>query len=190
MGNAMTLEATFRQLSVSLHKLHDALNALHVTVGDKPPQDETALADAIEDASLDMMAALHEVRKFALHAQKAVAYPTNLEAVRHALTQCQEQFHRIEQQYASDLVSYEKLKELDRLASERRAWLPWANSIRKGIDECRPFLVEANTALSTCWQELAERLGALSISVKATNVGQQITVAKPGVEDLEIEGVT
>jgi len=30
----------------------------------------------------------------------------------------------------------------------------------------------------------------VNISMKATNVGQQITVAKPGVENWEIEGVT
>jgi|SRR5215467_2824931 len=186
----MALEATFRQLSLSLHKLYDALSGLHLTVGDKPPNDETALADGLENTVLDMMGTLHEIRRSALQARKSVAHPSDLDAARHALVFCQESFHQIEQQFASDLVSYDKLKELARLANERRAWLPWANSIRQGIEQCRQPLEETSTALASCWQELAERLGSVNISMKATNVGQQVTVAKPKVEDLEVEGVT
>lgn len=186
----MALEATFRQLSVGLHKLHDALSALQVTVGDTPPNDETALADGLENKVLDMMGMLHEIRKIALEAQKAATHPTDLEGARHALTGCQERFHQIEQQFVSDLVSYERLRELARLGTERRAWLPWANSIRQGIEQCRQPLEETSSALAACWQELAERLGSVNISMKATNVGQQITVSKPKVEDWEIEGVT
>lgn len=184
----MTMEATFRQLSVALHKVDDAFSALGVTGGDTPPYDETALADALENAVLDMMGTLHETREFALQAQSAVVYPKDLESARHALTQCQGHFHRIEQQFAADLVSYEKMKELARLGNERRGWLPWVNSIRQGIEQCRQPLEEASTALASCWQELAERLETVSISMKVTTVGQQITVAKPKIEDLEVEG--
>jgi hypothetical protein len=186
----MALETTFRQLTVALHKVYDALSALQVTGGDTPRNDETALADALENTVLDMMGTLHETRKFALQAESAVVHPRDLENARHALTQCQGHFHRIEQQFAADLVSYEKLKELDRLGNERRAWLPWANSIRQGIEQCRQPLEETSTALASCWHELAERLGTVSISMKATNVGQQITVAEPEVEDLEVEGAS
>lgn len=186
----MALEATFRHLSVSLHKLHDALNALAVTAGDKPPNDEAALADGLENALLDMMGTLHEARRSALHARKAVGHPTDLDLARRALTVCQERFHRLEQQFASDLVSYEKLKELARLGKDRRAWLPWANTVKQGIEQCRQPLEQTSTTLAACWQELAERLGTVSISMKATNVGQQITLPRSKVEDLEAEGVT
>jgi hypothetical protein len=186
----MALEATFRQLSVSLHKLHDALSALQITVGDKPPNDEAALADGLENTVLDIMGTLHEIRKVALEAQKAVTHPTDLDSARHDLTQCQDRFHGIEQQFASDLVSYENLNHLARLAKERRPWIPWAKAFGQGIEQCRGPFDEASRALSSCWQELAEHLGNVNISMKATNVGQQITVGKPKVEDWEIEGVT
>jgi hypothetical protein len=186
----MALEATFRQLSVSLHKLHDALSALQITVGDTPPNDEVALADGLENTVLDMMGTLHEIRKVALEAQKAVTHPTDLDSARHHLTQCQERFHRMEQQFATDLASYENLNHLARLAKERRSWTPWTKAFSQGIEQCRGPFDEASTALSSCWQELAERLGNVNISMKATNVGQQITVAKPKGEDWEIEGVT
>jgi hypothetical protein len=186
----MALEATFRTLSVSLHKLHDALSALQVTVGDTPPNDEVALADRLENTVLDMMGTLHEIRKVALKAQKAVTHPTDLDGARHDLTQCQERFHRMEQQFASDLVSYENLNQLAQLAKARRPWTPWTKAFSQGIEQCRGPFDEASRALSSCWQELAEHLGKVNISMKATNVGQQITVAKPKVEDWETEGVT
>lgn len=191
----MALETTFRQLTLALHKLHDALSALQVTVGDKPPNDEVALADGLENTVLDMMGTLHEIRKVALKAQKAVTHPTDLDSARHDLTLCQERFHCIEQQFASDLVSYANLNQLARLAKERRPWIPWTKAFSQGIEQCRGPFDEASTALAACWQELAERLGNMNISMKATNIGQQITVAKPKaakpeVEDWEIEGVT
>ena len=186
----MALEATFRQLALALHRLHDAFNALHVTVGDTPPNDETALADGMENKVLDMMGTLHEIRKVAQKAQTAVTHSTDIDSARHALTACQERFHQIEQQFASDLVSYENLNEVARVGKKRRGWLPWANSIRQGIEQCRQPLEETSTALAACWQELAERLGSVNISMKVMNVGQKITASKPKVEDLEVEGAT
>jgi len=186
----VALEATFRDLSVSLHHLHDGLNELQVTLGDKPPDDESALADGVEAAVLDMMGILHEARKAAMNARKAVGHPVDLDQARRALTICQQRFHQIEQQFASDLVSYEKLKELDRLGSERRAWLPWSSTVRQGIEQCRQPLAQTSAALASCWQELAERLGTMNISMQATNVGQQITMPRSRSEDLEPEGVT
>jgi hypothetical protein len=185
----VALEATFRELSVCLHHLHDAVNELQVTLGDKPPDDESALADAVETAVLDLMGTLHEARRVALDARKAVGHPPDLDRARRALTLCQERFHRVEQQFAADLVSYEKLKELARLGTERRAWLPWTGTVKQGIEQCREPLEQTSTALAACWQELAERLGTMNISMQATNVGQQITLARPRVEDVEAEGV-
>lgn len=185
----MALEATFRELSVCLHRLHDGLNGLQLTLGDTP-DDESALADSVETVVLDLMGTLHEARRAALNARKAVGHPLDLDQARRALTLCQECFHRMEQQFASDLVSYEKLKELARLGNDRRAWLPWANTVKQGIEQCREPLEQTSTALAACWQELAERLGTMNISMQATNVGQQITLSRSRVEDLEAEGVT
>ena len=186
----MALEATFRDLSVCLHQLHDGLNELQVTLVDKPPRDEAALADGLESAVLDLMGTLHEARKASLNARRAVGHPVDLDRARRALTFCQERFHRIEQQFASDLVSYEKLKELARLGNERRAWLPWASMVKQGIEQCRQPIELTSTALAACWQELAERLGTTNITMQATNVGQQIKMPASVTADLEAEGVT
>jgi hypothetical protein len=168
----VALEATFRGLSFHLHQLHDALNELHITLGDQPSDDQSAMADGLETAVLDLMGRLHEARGAALKAQKALGHPPDLDRARRALTLCQEGFHRLEKQFMSDLVSYEKLKELARLGNERRAWLPWANTVKQGIEQCRQPLEQTSKALAACWQELAERLGMVSLSVQT--IGQQI----------------
>ena len=183
----MALEATFRALPFSLHRLHDALNELEVTLGDKPPDDESALADDLESSVMDLMGTLHEARRAALNAQKALASPRDLDRARRALTLCQERFHRLEKQFASGLVSYEKLKELARLGGERREWLPWTSTVRQGIEQCRHPLERASKALAACWEELAERLGTVSLSVQT--IGQQIKMPA-GARMPETEPIT
>jgi hypothetical protein len=178
----VALEATFRELSVCLHHLHDALNALQVTLGDKPPDDESALADGVETVVLDVMGILHEARKAALDTRKAVSHPLDMDRARRALTICQERFHRIEQQFASDLVSYEKMKELARLGNSRRAWLAWSGTVKLGIEQCQPSLEQTSVALAGCWQELVEHSGTTSISVK--NTGQKIITRTPLNEEV------
>jgi hypothetical protein len=183
----MALEPTFRGLSVCLHQLHDALNDLHLTLGDKPLNDESAMADGLETAVLDLMGTLHEARRAALKARKSVGHPPDLDQARRSLTLCQERFHKFEKQFASDLVSYEKLKELARLGNERRAWLPWASTVKFGIEQCRPPLEQTRPALAACWQELAERLGMVNLSVQT--IGQQIKMPAQ-MRDLDPERVT
>jgi hypothetical protein len=186
----VALEATFRELSFSLHRLHDALNDLHVTLGDKPVDDQSAIADGLETAVLDLMGTLHEARRGSLDARRAVGHPLDLDQARHSLALCQERFHRIEQQFSSDLVSYEKLRELARLGSTRRAWLPWTNAVKLGIDQCRQPLERARTALASCWQEVAERVGTTSISVRNAIVGQKVIAREPRAKDEFAERMT
>src|SRR5580693_4667709 len=114
------------------------LVAVRLTVAeDKPVRGEAALAGHMEDTILDIMGTLDEGLKAARSAQRAVGH-TDLNAARRALTVCQERFHRIEQQFAADLISYEKLKDLARLGNERRGeWIPWATSVKQGIEQCR-----------------------------------------------------
>jgi hypothetical protein len=170
------LEATFRELSTELRKLHDTLIAVRLTVvEDKPVRGEAALVDHLEDTVLDIMGLLDESLKASRSAQKAVGNVTDLNGARRALTVCQERFHGIEQQFAAELVSYEKLKDLTSLGIERRGeWLPWSNSVKAGIEQCRQPLDAASKALAACWQEIAERVGMTSVSVRTTNIGQKI----------------
>jgi hypothetical protein len=187
----VALEATFRELSISLHKLHDALNGLQVGIGDKPLNGEAALADGLENAVLDAIGVLQEARKAAVNARSAVSSPVNLDRAWRSLTICQERFHSIEKQFSESFVSYEKLRELARLGSERGGeWLPWAGSTKQSIEECRPPMEEVSRALARCWQEVAEHGGATSVSVRTTNIGQRIAARPAEERDVGYERIT
>jgi hypothetical protein len=175
----VALEATFRELSIQLRRFHDMLIALRLTVvEDKPVQGEAALVDQMEDSILDVMGLLDEGLASARTGQQAVDPPVDLEQARRALTTCQDRFHRIERQYSAELASYEKLKDLATLGTERRGeWRPWAGSVRDGVQQCRFPLDGISKSLSDCWQEIAERVGTTSISVHASSTGQSITVS-------------
>lgn len=172
----MALEATFRLLHSELRKLHDMLLALRLTVAeDKPLSGEAALVDYFEDTILDLMGLLNESLKGARAAQRAVGADQDLRSAGRALNVCQDRLQRIERQFSADLMSYEKLKDLAGLGSERRGeWIPWATSVRQGIEQCRQPLDRATKAMAACWQEIAERVGMTSVSVQTTNIGQKI----------------
>jgi hypothetical protein len=176
----MALEAKFRELIQELGKLRDTLVALRLTVvEDKPAKGDAALVDRLGDVILDMMGFLEEGLRAARSAQKRAGHALDLNAARQALTICQERVHRIGQQYAVELVSYESLKDLANLGHQRRGeWIPWTNSVKQGIEQCREPLDLSTKALAGCWQEIAERVGSTSVSVQTTNIGQKI-ISRP-----------
>jgi len=170
----MALEATFREFWVSLSRLQDAFDALHVTVLDRL-NDEAALADGLEEALLEMIGTLNDTRKAVFEARKAVGHPPDLDQARRLLTVSQDCFHRLERQFAAELISYDKLRQLAQLGRSRGPeWSRWAHSIKQGIEQCGEPIEVSNKALSACWQELAERAGGTSISIRNAIVGQKI----------------
>jgi hypothetical protein len=174
----MALEATFRRLFVEIRKLCDTLNAVLLTVGDKPPDRGAALADELENTVLDMLGLAEDARAAARLAEKAVSSPMNMDRARRALAKCQEKFHQLDQQYSNQLVSYEKLKNLTSLGRDRGGeWKPWAGSMKDAIEQGRGPLEETSKALAACWQELVEHSGTTSISVN--NTGQRIVANGP-----------
>jgi hypothetical protein len=175
----VALEATFRGLLIRLQRAGDGLQVLRLTLGDKPLKSEAALVDHLENGVLDIMGLLQEAIQSACEALNAVGYPVDLDRARRALIECQNCFHRLEHQFSTDLVSYEKLKDLEMLGNQRRGeWFLWAKSTKDGITGCCHPLTEVSQALVACWQELAEHLGTVSISVQASSIGQQIAPRK------------
>jgi hypothetical protein len=189
---SVALEATFRELHSRLKNLQDNLLALRLTVAeDKPPKGEAALVDQFEDSILDAMGLLEGCLNSSRVAQKAVGLPLDMDRARRALTTCQERFHLAAQRFSEELISYEKLRDLASLSQTRgREWTSWAGSVKHGLEQCRQPIDSVGKALSACWQEIAERIGTTSISVQATNIGQQITTDTTESRAFEREGVT
>lgn len=189
----MSLRTEFQSLYAQLQRLHDALLSLRVTVvEDRPLEGGPAmLLDAFGDAAEDMIGWLEEsLRSAAPLAESKADRSFDEERARQSLVFCQDQFNRVSARFAFDLVSYERVAELMRLARERRGeWRVWAGSVRESLDGCQQQMYDATHALFRCWQELAERVGMTSVSVRATNIGQQVTVPTSQKEQL-LEEVT
>src|SRR5262249_289612 len=186
----MALERTFQELSDRLRRLRDSLLALQLTIReDLPQQGSVALVDQFGDAVDDSLGWLEESLAASVEAYHAVEDALDMDLARRALGNCQERFHRVEQRFATDLVSYEKLNDLTGFGRSRRGeWLGWVRSVKEGLEECRQPIDEVSKALLACWQEIAERAGMTSISVQATNIGQQI--ASPELMSKLREGIT
>jgi hypothetical protein len=187
----VALKATFRGLFSELRKLHDMLIALRLTVAeDKPHKGDAALVDHLGDSILDLMGLLDGCLKSARAAQKAVGHPIDMDGARRAVTTCQEGFHKIEHQFAAELVSYEKLRDLANLRERGTEWRLWSNTVKQGIEQCRAPLDSASKALAACWQEIAERVGMTSVSVQTTNIGQKIVAKASDLSEMARSGLT
>jgi|SRR5215831_1926598 len=172
----MALEKTFRELTRQLRMLVDRLDELRVTVvQDRPTHNDAALVDDLEYAVEDMLGWLKEALENSGKAERSVGHPADLELARQSLSCCQELFHRVDQAFSGNLASYERLRDLARCAGERRGeWPAWASSVKQGIEQCPLPLEQSRRTLGECWQELAEKAGTTSISVRTTNIGQKI----------------
>jgi hypothetical protein len=173
----MALEASFTTLSQHLRLLHDELQELHRTVIEKPPKGDVVLVDLFSDAADDLLGWMVEASAAAGEGVESSSYPVDLDRARSSLKTCQEKFSLISVRLISDLLCYDRIEELVSFGDHRRGgWEKWAANVKAALESCREPLFEVNQTLFACWQELIERSGTTSVSVKATNIGQQITV--------------
>ncbi len=174
----MTLETTFRDLHIRLQELHEVLHGMRVTVvEDRPLTGDVVLVDVFGDAVDDLLGWLAEALAAAADCRQAARHPISMGALCCALTTCQESFSRIAQRFTSDVTHYRRMAELTRLGRERGGeWRAWTRSVTQAVDACRQPLDETGLALVRCWQVIAERIGTMSVSVQATNIGQQLAV--------------
>jgi hypothetical protein len=173
----MPLETAFRDLSVHLQQLRDALLGLRLVTEDKPLEGDVVLVDIFGDAAADLLGWLEEALTAATVGLQGLDQRIDVERSRRELTNCQERFNRIAHRFSSDLLSYERIAELRSLGRHRQGeWLAWTKSVKQVLDACKQPLYDVNQTLFSCWQEMTARAGLISLSVQATNVGQQITV--------------
>jgi len=184
----MALEASFNDLRAELAALGEALGELRAAVADKPIRGDSVLVDLFGDAADDLIGWGEEAAQSALDGTQAVSYPADTERARRNLIACQERFNLISNRLWSDLLSYERIKEISTLGRERRGeWLVWSSSVKSVLDSCREPLYNVNQSLFVCWQEMTEHMGTTSVSVQTTNIGQQVSVPLPRQEQ-QVEG--
>jgi hypothetical protein len=162
-------------LVFQLQRLRDRLRELEITVAkDKPTTRDAVIVDNFECAVDDLRGWLEEALEQADQGQRAVGHPTDLDAARGALAGCQDRFHRIEQVFGANFLSYDRINELTKFGGERGGeWPSWVTTVKQGIEHCKGPLDRAGTALAECWEEMAGRAGLTTISVCTTNIAQK-----------------
>lgn len=176
----MTLKSSFQVLANKIERLGATFEELlqwAVTEG-KPEQEDHVLVTRYDDATNDLIGLIQEARAAASQGQKAVTGQANLSDARQALITCQERINQVAQRFYTDMISFEALKTLDKLANEqRKQWPQWVSGVKDALDQCLQPIAEVNQSLFDCWQELSDRDGLISIFVQATGTGQQINTA-------------
>lgn len=178
----MALRVEIENLGCQLERMHEAFSDLRRLLDDHPSEgDKVLLIDSFGDAVEDLLGWLEEsLQKCALFLpSKCEGRAPDFDAhlARQALVACHGLFNQQMQRFLVDLVSYDKVAQLLQFGRERGGeWQTWAKSIKMELENCQQHLFLTSQVLFGCWVELAEWIGITSISVRATTVGQQITV--------------
>lgn len=171
-------------MSQRLLKLQNKFIELQEFIDCKPDYDDAAVAHDFSDKTLELQGAIFEAKGWARAALQSATRAAEFDKVRRALVQCQTKFHHVEEIFAECLVSYDKLKELERVRSRNLDWSSWGKRVRETIEECRDPLAKVSKAIGLCWEDLAERSGIINVSVSTTGVVQNLAgTEKPKVED-------
>lgn len=189
----MSLGGEFQALKAQLEHLHEVFADLRRLLDDHPAQGGKVLlldsfGDAVED-SLGWSEESLEAFVPLLTPESAISKKDfDLNIARQVLATCQDTFNRQTRRF-SDLISFDNVGQLLQLGRERGGeWQIWAKRIKMELESCQQDLYVTNEALFRCWLEIAERVGMTSVSVRATNIGQQITA--PQNQEVEAQGVT
>jgi hypothetical protein len=175
----MAIEAAFLHLSSKFDAMREALHSLGLTaIEDRPPHDEVLLVERLGNLVEDLRGWTEEGLASARAAQEAVTHPPDLHGARHHLGAANERFIRLEYRFLDEAVAHDTIDGLLRFGRQRgREWPSWSRSVVQALDACRAPLRALDEAFLQAWQELGERLGARSVSLQTTNIGQQISAS-------------
>lgn len=174
----MTLATAFSDLGKQLGTLRESVVGLRLAaVEDRPKRRgwEPELIRKLGVAADDIQGYLEHALMAAKEGRQAVEEGMDLERVRRALVDCQTWFHSFVRTFSADLYSYGPLVDLSEFEKRReREWREWATVVQTTLGDCQGQALGVNQTLFECWQELVERAGSTSVSVKATSIGKQV----------------
>jgi hypothetical protein len=175
----MAIEAAFLHLTSKFDAMRDALQSLGLTaIEDRPPHDEVLLVERLGNIVEDLRGWTEEGLASAVEAREAVTHPPDLHRARYGLVAANERFVLLEYRFFGEAVAYDMIEGLLRFGRQRGGeWLSWSRSVVQALDACRAPVRALDEAFLQTWQELGERLGARSVSLQTTNIGQQISAS-------------
>jgi hypothetical protein len=181
---SMSLEDTLASLRRELARLQEVVSALRVTVlEDRPARGAVVLVDQLDNLVTELFSALEEADADAAQALQINQPNGSHESVRAILRHIHELLNRFTEKYVAELASHDHIAQLLEMGHERgREWRAWSQEVKTAIERCRTPLKAVANAMVECWSEVTERLARNSVSVHATNIGQQITVRDDQME--------
>jgi len=171
----MALRKTFDELASTLGQLANAARELEIHVADESAAD-AVLVERLEEAVEDLLASLGGARVAVGRALGPGERPVSVELAVTGLARCHEYVLEVNRRLEA-LLTHESIRDLLELGRRRGGgWLPWAREVHGALERCRGPLDDVHHGLLECWQDVAEWSAASSVSVQATNIGQQVTV--------------
>jgi len=151
----MSMHAATEQLWRAAHRLRDEVHALRLqAVEDRPRNQPNKLVDDL-GVAVETLAGWAE--ELVDGAARAVA-ARDLPALRRSLDTCTDGMDRLGTQLYAELVSTARIDEMGSLAREGRPELKaWVGVLKRALDEVNQSLWTVQSALTTCWRELADR---------------------------------
>jgi len=185
----LSLEASLDKLCNDLRRLRGVLRDFNVNTQDKPDSESVHLVDDVSDEVTELFGLSEESLSVAEETCRAAEPPFDPSRMRRSLASSQRHFYSLLRNLFSNLLSYERISELVQLGREHRDWRGWVESVRQGLETCKPGVEAVQEAYFQCWQEIAERVTTSPVSLHTTNIGQQITTAAESAETAR-DGVT
>jgi hypothetical protein len=180
----MSVQISVEQAQARLSELREAVSALRVTVTeDKPTGDEAVIVTWLDDMVTELEAELDEANKRLTGILESELGEGSLAGARSGLREAHRSVNRCSRLYVIKLAAHGAVERLAQMGRERgRAWRDWVGVVKSAIERCAEPLAAAQEAILDCWREIAETLARNSVSVRATNIGQQITVSENQAE--------
>jgi hypothetical protein len=167
----MVIAKTFEELRAALDELARLVSRLRVEIEDEPRR--PALADPFKYGAEDIEGWVEEASADLASVSDAAAGSPDLDRARLALGNCNRRVLDATRRI-NDLLGYERIEELVRFDTERGA--RWGRDLGAALERCREQLGHVHSALLDAWDEAADRAAAGSVSVRSTNIGQQVSV--------------
>jgi hypothetical protein len=193
----MALEATFRVLAERVCDLHSSCARIETYYEDRPKtrskkRAATDLSSAgvepypvqrLGDTLVELSATVDEALKAAHDCLRQAEESIDLDRLRRGLMKCQQSISQVEDRVIGEMCDYFRLKELHRsLRKSKGEWSAWSVELVPSLCAFREPLRQASLALVACWQEIAERAGLNSVSVRSTGIGRVHLRAPRGLE--------
>ncbi len=180
----MSVKSSIEGARERVRELQEAVQALHLTVSqDRPGQNEAALVDWLDDAVTELAGSVEGASGHLGRVLQSELREGPLPQARDGLCGAQELLNQFTERYLCGLAEHQRLTQLARMGRERgKGWNDWVQVVKGAIGRCAKPLLRAQEALLDCWRELGEALARNSVSVNATNIGQQIQLRKDQLE--------